>query len=143
MLFSGLPKASEGKEWGLSITYMHKCNTTEMKQMQTDLLHSIYYSILTSVEATLIFCGRLNEHREPFNYFRKSFSEVSSDTTAAAVKQAGKQAKQSWLTCHGWSNECKEQLNRSDRKLLVYSREGAQVLLLVLCLLTVVTSASV
>lgn len=89
------------------------------------------------------FCGRLNEHREPFNYFRKSFSEVSSDTTAAAVKQAGKQAKQSWLTCHGWSNECKEQLNRSDRKLLMYSREGAQVLLLVLCLLTVVTSASV
>lgn len=59
MLFSGLPKASEGKEWGLSITYMHKCNTTEMKQMQTDLLLSIYYSILTSVKATLIFVAGL------------------------------------------------------------------------------------
>jgi len=105
MLFSGLPKASEGKEWGLSITYMHKCNTTEMKQMQTDLLHSIYYSILTSVEATLIFvAGLMNIENHLITLEKVSQKWALTLQQLLSNKQENRQSKAGLLVMVGVMN---------------------------------------
>lgn len=79
----------------------HYRNSTDANRVVT--FHLLQH--IDSCKSHSHFCGRLNECKEPFNYFGKSLSEVSSDTAVAAVKQAGRQAKQSFLAIVGVMDE--------------------------------------
>jgi len=76
-----------------------------MKQMQTDLLHSIYYSILTSVEATLIFvAGLMNIENHLITLEKVSQKWALTLQQLLSNKQENRQSKAGLLVMVGVMN---------------------------------------